>query len=671
MPGRLTVVAGPAGSGKSALARHVAGADMWVAAAPATSQIGLGALAPFLTDRGLDAADLSRIAQTGLVTDDFTGVVVLDDANHLDPASAIVIANVIADRHVPMIATLRTGHRLPGPLAELTGTTVTLPPLTLADVTELLTSVLGGPVESGTVDAIHRLTDGSPLFLRHLVRTELRHGRFRQTDGVWWWYRGGALDEGLIGVISENLLALPAAQRRVVDLLAVAETLPAPTVVALCGADAVARAVTGGTVVAVGDAYTLGHPLYVEVGRRLLPAVTRREIAHRTIAALDPATGCPGAAGEMSALRRACLALDYSAGGAAGPSESAAGASRGDDVLLTGAEIAFAAFDFSLAARLLDALDGAGSYPAARLRTVVYTAVGWRDKALAACQAAERLARTDAERAEIVGSRWILSIWVIADLAVAREVIATAPALHGRDRSAVDACRAFSLYLYFRIDDALRLAVAALEDATAPSVRAIAAHAMLNAIGDLGRADEIAHHMGRVEDRHGQGWGVAYTTSTAALIVISLLIGGRIADADAIADRYSGLVVGEPGPSQMHARCILGICALAKGRARTAVARLREVAAGSERWGADAGMIGWDVYARMGLARAHAVLGDVDAARRGGWWRSPRRRSIPAGRTCAPNCCSRAPGWRPPRASCPRRWRGARKRCIWPARAAN
>ena len=51
----------------------------------------------------------------------------------------------------------------------------------------LVARVLGGPVETASAHRLWTLTEGSPLFLRHLLGGEVSAGRFSPASGIWRW----------------------------------------------------------------------------------------------------------------------------------------------------------------------------------------------------------------------------------------------------------------------------------------------------------------------------------------------------------------------------------------------------------------------------------------------------------------------------------------------------
>src|SRR5688500_14944754 len=111
-----------------------------------------------------------------------------DDAHLLDEHSAIVLHRVVVRRLAPVVVTLRTGEPAPDTVTSLWKDEhlprLDLAPLNVVETTGLVAQVLGGPVESASARRLWALTQGSPLFLRHLLGGEVSAGRFTPASGI-------------------------------------------------------------------------------------------------------------------------------------------------------------------------------------------------------------------------------------------------------------------------------------------------------------------------------------------------------------------------------------------------------------------------------------------------------------------------------------------------------
>ena len=115
----------------------------------------------------------------------------VDDAHLLDEHSAIVLHRVVVRRLAPAVVTFRTGEPIPDTVTSLWKDDhlprLDLAPLDIVDTTGLIARVLGGPVDTASAHRLWTLTEGSPLFLRHLLAGEVSAGRFTASSGIWRW----------------------------------------------------------------------------------------------------------------------------------------------------------------------------------------------------------------------------------------------------------------------------------------------------------------------------------------------------------------------------------------------------------------------------------------------------------------------------------------------------
>ncbi len=116
-----------------------------------------------------------------------------------------------------------------------------LAPLDAAATTGLVARVLGGPVEFASAHRLWTLTEGSPLFLRHLLAGEVSAGRFRPTSGIWRWTSGPMISPELAGLLEHQIGCLAARVQDVVDLVALTEPVAVPTLSALTSPSDVRR----------------------------------------------------------------------------------------------------------------------------------------------------------------------------------------------------------------------------------------------------------------------------------------------------------------------------------------------------------------------------------------------------------------------------------------------
>ena len=162
------MLAGPAGVGKTRLAREAAAAAerggetvRWVRATRSASPIPLGAFAPLLPpeELGEGGAQLRRAADALRAGSDEQFLLVVDDVQFLDETSAALLLQLVVMGAAYLVATLRTGEDPPDAVVALWKDELVerqeVRPLSPDDVTTLLGLVLG-EVEASTALALAR-----------------------------------------------------------------------------------------------------------------------------------------------------------------------------------------------------------------------------------------------------------------------------------------------------------------------------------------------------------------------------------------------------------------------------------------------------------------------------------------------------------------------------------
>lgn len=318
------VVCGPAGVGKSRLVRQAA------------AQLGVASGAPWFL-RGSDAARPETFSALGALAGSAAPpngsaarLLVLDDADLLNDVSALVIEQWLAADRIRLLATLRTGARLPDALDSLLASgvlsRVDLAPLGASEVTDLLAGALGDEASPGTAREIYRLSAGNPLFIRELLLDAASAGALQHTDdGVWRLDRVAGVSSGLAQLLESRLAGLSAAQRAGLELVALAPGMGLRLLLGLVE-QPVVEALERRGLIEVDRAdrrlpTRVCHPLYRELIARSTPVSARLAYARRLADALE-ATGLRRA---EDLLRWAVWRLD---GGGAPDLEKLAAAAR-------------------------------------------------------------------------------------------------------------------------------------------------------------------------------------------------------------------------------------------------------------------------------------------------------------------------------------------------------
>ena len=100
-------------------------------------------------------------------------VIVVDDAQLLDPLSATLVHQLAVSGQTGLIVVVRTGDSAPDAMTSLWKEQLLLPlsikPFTRKQVAELVRGVLGGEVDGRLIDELHQRTAGNLLLLRGLL----------------------------------------------------------------------------------------------------------------------------------------------------------------------------------------------------------------------------------------------------------------------------------------------------------------------------------------------------------------------------------------------------------------------------------------------------------------------------------------------------------------------
>ncbi|MBD7996095.1 AAA family ATPase [Arthrobacter sp. Sa2CUA1] len=192
---------GPAGSGKSALMRHVLHVhceDAYVVHIRGSAFAGrtpFGALTFLLSDLEPDTATHPVLILRGL-TELIRGraagrsiILVVDNAEELDEFSAMVLSQMVLNRAARMIAAFRDFSAAP---AEFMGlwrdgmlTRMDLGPLSAAECSQLAEAELEGPISRAAAEDLAGISGGNPSQLIAAVADYRDCGRIRREGEVW------------------------------------------------------------------------------------------------------------------------------------------------------------------------------------------------------------------------------------------------------------------------------------------------------------------------------------------------------------------------------------------------------------------------------------------------------------------------------------------------------
>lgn len=384
---RGAVVVAPAGVGKTRLLREV---RWWaeakglptssVIATRAASRTPYGAVLHLLPEGAADQPDPAAwhgSFSAQLRSEGRRTVVLVDDAHHLDQASAALLLQLSLDGVAVPVVTVRRGESVPDPVTALwkddLALRVDLQPLSTTEMGGLIRRALGGPVSDRTVTRLTAVSGGNVLYARELVMAAAERGSLRVREGVWMWDEEVVLVPRLVDAVWARLEALDPAQRHALAAVAIGEPLPLSVAEALAPSDVLSALEESG-LVHVDDSdgrgvLRLGHPLYGEVLVARIGSIGRRRMVGSLAEAFDAAD--PREA-EASLVRVVTWRLD-------------AGRSQSRETLLDAASRANRVFAHPLAARLAQAaLEAGGADPAGRAPVIIELG-----RALVGCNRAE------------------------------------------------------------------------------------------------------------------------------------------------------------------------------------------------------------------------------------------------------------------------------------------
>lgn len=314
---RSVVIAGRTGVGKSRLGREAldvcraAGFTVCrVTATRASSGIPLGVFAPWLS-RGSaeiagrdDRAALLRRCAERLMEHAPRGRLVLgvDDAHHLDAMSATLVQQIAESGDVLVIASIRSGEPVPDPVGALWrnghAERVELGALSEPAVAEVLVSTLGNRVDDAAVAAFAARSRGNVLFLVELVAGALADGALRDDGGLWRLVGDLRPTDRLVELVEERLEGLGAAERELLEVVALGEPLGLDQLARL-GDEAVAERLERKALLTMsphrsGLVIGLGHPVYGDVLRQRMGKLRARAVTRALAESVETTTDSDG-----------------------------------------------------------------------------------------------------------------------------------------------------------------------------------------------------------------------------------------------------------------------------------------------------------------------------------------------------------------------------------------
>ncbi len=616
---RGAVLSGAAGVGKTRLASELlehAGrqgwATAWTVGTRAMGTVPFGAFAHLLPATDIASSPLEVMHRAGHELRRRYGerplVLAVDDAHLLDDASAGLTHQLVSNTIAFVVATVRRGEEVPDAIRSLwkdgLAERVELQALSRLEVGELLTAVLGGQVDTSTQHRLWEASRGNVLFVRELVLIGLERGALAEHHGIWSWTGALAGGDRLAELVEDRLAGLNRQQRSALEVLAVAEPLPASLFADTVGSRVV-RALEAKGLLSVGadgrrSSLRLEHPLYAETLRADIGAVRRRAICRR----LADVLAATGARRREDVLRLALWRLED--GGHIDPA-----------VLLTAAGWAHSTFDHPLCERLARAALADGAGPAAGI--TLADALYWQGRHEQAAEVVGDHRPHPADQELVTQWAFVASaiyFWGQGDARRAEAACLEAEQLldPGPRRDVLVGHRATMVFFNGRAVEALGIAEPLLaRNHLTDEQRLRNATAAVPALALTGRCE-------RAISVAADGLVAADTLLAEYPVLVGELLGaqtvaylqaGRYQQMEELAAAaYQHVVAQQAHDLRGMWALLLGRAALARGSVRTARHRLREAAA-LLREQDPGGFLAWALCC---WARAAAQLGDVGDA---------------------------------------------------------
>ncbi|MDR6416121.1 DNA-binding CsgD family transcriptional regulator/type II secretory pathway predicted ATPase ExeA/tetratricopeptide (TPR) repeat protein [Pseudarthrobacter sulfonivorans] len=171
-------------------------------------------------------------------------LLMMDDAHHLDEATASIVADMISAGWASVVAAGRPRPGLPQPLAQLwydgLADRVDLRPLNREQIEEVLAHALDGTIPAGTVDTIWSASGGNPRVLDALLHDAAEGGQLAKRNGIWM-LLGPLPAEGprLTNVVVKDMLRRAPEEQEALKLIALAGPVSRKVIEDISGAEIV------------------------------------------------------------------------------------------------------------------------------------------------------------------------------------------------------------------------------------------------------------------------------------------------------------------------------------------------------------------------------------------------------------------------------------------------
>lgn len=284
---------GASGVGKSTLARALAATvesrgltPRFVLGTETGRAVPLGAFSRAVSVESAHEPAVMLAAAHSTLEREENLVLVVDDAQLLDPLSATLVYQLAASGSTRLIVTIGPGDSVSDAVTALVKErwllSVHVEPLTREQAGELTHAVLGDSVEPRLIDELYRRTAGNLLLLRGLLNAGRESGVLVHSDTGWRLQGPLRPDRELHDLLEFRLRSLAPKELEAVEILAVGELLDWQMLRDLCDPESVGRLERRGMIQLVSDGSDtvarLHHPIIGETAIRLAGVVRARQL---------------------------------------------------------------------------------------------------------------------------------------------------------------------------------------------------------------------------------------------------------------------------------------------------------------------------------------------------------------------------------------------------------
>lgn len=294
-------VTGPAGVGKTRLLQEVAAAKreagfdvVEITGADAAAAIPL---APLLQLVDFESeGDVARLVlrELGRRSRQAAVLLVVDDAHHLDDASAAIVHQIARSKLALLLVATRSGEATEFPIRALWKDRLLdrfdVGPLDRASTVTLVERVLGA-TSSQVGEWLWAYSRGHPLFLRELIIGAAAAGALARSNGVVDQVDHVDLPTRLLDLVDAHLSLIDAEIVESLAAVALGQPAPIPVIQAVQGSRSIDDLDHRGLAAVSGETVTVVHPLYGEAALRRIGSDSLNELQVRLAKAFQAQPG--------------------------------------------------------------------------------------------------------------------------------------------------------------------------------------------------------------------------------------------------------------------------------------------------------------------------------------------------------------------------------------------